>query len=257
MKPPILHPSPQRKSHPASTQSTEDLLRAFSQRLLIGHEAEREALALELHSDITQLLCAIIVRAEVLTKKISPQATAALHEVQQLRAMAGKAATAVEKISRDLHSSVLDHLGLTALVKSEAIAFAARNGLALDCYCPEWNPRLPLTTELTCYRILQETLQNMEQHAHAHHLTVHLTKQSTWVELVVSDDGVGFNPKQASAQKGLGLLGMSERARGVGGQVNIISSRGHGTTMHARFPTDTTRAKPATALRSFFPQLIP
>lgn len=243
------------KGKPArlAVSQEEQSLRALSQRLFVAQEAERAAVALELHGHITQLLCAVMLRAEVLVKKISPQGKATIREAKQLRAMLSEAATTVERICRELHPSVLDHLGLSAVIQNETTAFARRTGLILDLQCPELDPRLPLQTELACYRILQEALRNAEQHAHAHHLTLQLTKHCQWVELSIIDDGIGFNPRGASAVRGLGMLGMIERASSVGGQVDIISSPGHGTILRARFSTDSARNKAKIIPPSLYP----
>jgi signal transduction histidine kinase len=100
--------------------------------------------------------------------------------------------------------------------------------------------RLPADTELTLYRILQEALKNVEQYAHARHVTVCLTRTDQGIALAVKDDGIGFDPARDPAKRsgksGLGLLGMRERANMVGGQVTVASVPGHGTTILAQLP---------------------
>jgi len=100
--------------------------------------------------------------------------------------------------------------------------------------------RLPADTELALYRILQETLKNVEKHAHAHHVTVHLTKPGDFVQLTINDDGMGFNPDRRPAKRkgkgGFGLLGMRERATYVGGVLKVKSVRRSGTEIEIRIP---------------------
>ena len=100
--------------------------------------------------------------------------------------------------------------------------------------------RLPGDTELAVYRILQETLKNVEKHAHAHQVTVHLTKPGKFVQLTINDDGIGFDPAQHPTLRkgigGLGLLGMRERASYVGGTLTVKSVHRAGTEIEIRIP---------------------
>jgi signal transduction histidine kinase len=100
--------------------------------------------------------------------------------------------------------------------------------------------RLPPQVELALYRIAQEALRNIERHSDASNVTVSLRYGASEVELVVSDDGVGFDLARNWARSGdakhLGLLGMRERARIVGGEIEIQSRRGAGTTVRATVP---------------------
>ncbi len=215
---------------------TEELLRGFSQRLVQVQEAERERVAFELHGHITQLLCAILMRSEVMMDKLSPHDRIAQREAKKLRIMIGEAAEAVESISRHLRPSVLDHLGLSAMLQSDSTEFAARTGVPLELNCGQLSERLPAVAELAFYRILQEALKNVEHHAHAKQATVDLTQHGAFVDLVVHDNGVGFDPEQPSAKPGFGLHSMRERATAVGGSVSVQSAPGQGTTISAHIP---------------------
>jgi two-component system, NarL family, sensor kinase len=220
----------------SEARRNEEMLRGFSQRLVQVQEAERERVALELHDHITQLLCAILVRTEVLTDKLSPHDKIGRREAKKLREMVGDAASAVERISRHLRPSVLDHLGLPAVVQSDSSEFAIRTGLPLELKCDPLMLRLPPQAELALYRILQEALKNVEQHAHAKHVAVHLTHQADGIELRVHDDGRGFDPERpapAGTKRGYGLHSMRERAHAVGGTVSVTSAAGQGTTIRA------------------------
>jgi signal transduction histidine kinase len=104
--------------------------------------------------------------------------------------------------------------------------------------------RLPGDTELTLYRILQEALRNVERHARARHVTVGLSLQGAFVQLTITDDGIGFDAAHHAARrkaKGvLGLLGMQERAASVGGALTVRSGRRTGTKIEARIPLPAT-----------------
>ena len=122
---------------------TEEMLRGFSRRLVQVQETERERVALELHGHITQLLCAILVRSQTLADKLGPNDRAARKEAKKLRDMIGQAATAVENISRNLRPSVLDHLGLAAVLRSDSTEFAGRTGVPIELKCGQLTARLP------------------------------------------------------------------------------------------------------------------
>jgi signal transduction histidine kinase len=154
--------------------------------------------------------------------------------------MLGQTAEEVVRISRNLRPSVLDELGLVAVLRDTGTEFAERTGVSLKLACLRLTARLPADAELALYRILQEALKNVEKHARARHVVVHLTKRGAFVQLVINDDGIGFDPdRHLAKQKGkgaLGLLGMRERATHVGGVLNVKSARGKGTTIEAQIP---------------------
>ncbi len=218
------------------SRRNEELLRGFSQRLVQRQEAERERVASELHGRITQLLCAVLAHSEVITDKISRDNLSARAELKNLREMVGEAATAVERISRHLRPSVLDHLGLSAMLHNDTVEFTKRTGVPLELNCGQFSARLPPAAELALYRILQEALKNVEIHAQAKQATVHLTQLGAFVELSVQDDGIGFDPACPIPNAGFGLHSMRERAIALSGSIQVKSASGHGTTIHAQIP---------------------
>jgi PAS domain S-box-containing protein len=218
----------------------EELLRALSHRLVQAQEAERGRVALELHDQITQLLCAALVRCQALASNLSGRDGRANVEAVKLREMLGRTVDEVERISRNLRPSVLDHLGLVPVLRETTAEFAERTGVALKLACVGLTARLPADTELTLYRILQEALRNVEKHARARHVSVCLGQQRGVVQLVVNDDGIGFDPEHnrtgRKGKGGLGLLSMRERATYAGGALKIKSVRRAGTEVEVRIP---------------------
>jgi len=146
----------------------------------------------------------------------------------------------VEHISRNLRPSVLDQLGLVAVLRTTTAEFADQTGLSVKLACGELASRLPADTELALYRILQEALENVRKHAHAGQVTVQLAKRDDLVLLAIKDDGIGFDLEPRSAgreRKGdLGLLGMRERAASVGGALTVKSARRAGTEIEVCVP---------------------
>jgi two-component system, NarL family, sensor kinase len=222
------------------SQRTEELLRALTHRVVQVQEAERARVALELHDNITQPLIAVLFRSQALADRIPAWDRPLKGEALQLRALLGQTAEEVERISRHLRPGVLDQLGLVAVLRSAGTDFADRTGVAVKLACAPLTGPLSADTELALYRILQEALKNVEQHARARHVSVALTERDGFVQLAIKDDGVGFDaPHHAARRKGkgvLGLLAMRERAAYVGGALTVKSGHRAGTEIEVRIP---------------------
>jgi signal transduction histidine kinase len=195
---------------------------------------------LELHDNITQLLCAVLFSSQALADKLADCDGPAKNEAVKLRAMLGQTAEEVERVSRNLRPGVLEQLGLDAVLHATGTEFGTRTGVSVRLACVPLAARLPAATELTLYRILQEALKNVEKHARARHVTVRLTLAGGRIQLAVADDGIGFDPeRRASGRKGkggLGLLGMRERAAYAGGTLTVKSVRCAGTEIVVSLP---------------------
>lgn len=221
-------------------QRTEELLRALTHRVVQAQEAERGSVALDLHDNVTQMLCAILARSQALANRLTGSDGAPRQDAITLREMLGAAAVEVERISRNLRPSVLEHLGLAAVLRAAGTEFAQRTGVSVKVACVNLAKRLPINTEMALFRIVQQALTNVEQHARARHVTVQLTKPVRGVQLTIQDDGIGFDPEphanRGKGKGGLGLLSMRERASNMGGDFKVKSIRGTGTKIEVRIP---------------------
>jgi len=218
----------------------EELLRGLSHRIVQAQEFERGRVSIELHDNITQLLCAALVCSQVLANKLSKRYAPAQKEALKLCDMLGQSAKEVERISRNLRPSGLNELGLGAVLRSDSTEFIERTGIDLKLTCAQLTASLPAAVELTFYRIFQEALQNVQLHAAAKHVRVSLRQQGRFIELMINDDGVGFDTEhQMTGRKGnvgFGLLHMRERVEMSGGSFTIHSVRDKGTTIQVKFP---------------------
>ncbi len=115
-----------------------------------------------------------------------------------------------------------------------------KSGLAVEVTCRPLTVKLPAGTALACYRIAQEALKNIAEHARARTVHILLERRGASAILTVRDDGIGFSPAKRKAGTGkihgFGLLSMSERASCVGGQFSVVSEPGKGTTIQVRVP---------------------
>jgi len=224
----------------------EELLRALTHRVVQVQEAERGRVALELHDNITQLLCAVQFSSQALADKLPSRDGPAKREAVKLNALLGRTADEVERISGNLRPSILSQLGLLAVLRATGAEFANRTGVAVVLTSAPLPAPLPADTELALYRILQEALKNVERHARAHHVVVALRQTGAYFQLVISDDGIGFDAEHHAARrrgKGvLGLVGMRERAAYVGGTLTVRSGTRAGTEIEVRVPSSSDTA---------------
>jgi two-component system NarL family sensor kinase len=233
----------------SETYRTQEMMRALAQRVLQAQETERGRVALELHDHITQLLCAIAFESRALFEKLSKSHPGSRHAGDKLNHMLGEAGEEVERISRNLRPSLLAQLGLVAVLRASTKEFQKRTGIPVELSCAPLPVALTPDTELTLYRILQEALSNVEKHARPKKVSVTLNEDLTHVHLVISDDGIGFDPDSGAAGPNvpgrLGLLGMRERATYVRGVCAVKSSRDAGTTVEVRIPLALVAISPA------------
>ncbi len=220
-------------------RQSEERLRALTHQVLQAQEIERGRVANELRVNITQLLYVILGRCQALAEKLPAGDRLASGDTTKINAMVSRTAEEVERIWRSLWSYELDKLGLVLALEKSNAEFVERTGISLQMDCPAVEERLPAETELVLYRILQKALNNVERHACARHVTVHLTKPDRFIQLTIKDDGIGFDlehPAQGKEREGLGLLQMRERAASVGGALRVKSTLGAGTEIEVRIP---------------------
>jgi len=132
---------------------------------------------------------------------------------------------------RALRAAPLEEMGLALAVRTLTEDFAARNGLSLDLEISEDVGRLSPEVEHGLYRVAQEALENVNQHAGAQQVKVKLGKKNGTLLLIVADDGRGFDPDVDASEHQLGLQGMYERAELIGASLEVVSERDQGTTI--------------------------
>ncbi|MEF2279175.1 GAF domain-containing protein [Deinococcus sp. YIM 134068] len=215
----------------AATSRTLEL-RSYLTLFTQAQEEERRRISRELHDDTAQVLVSTTRRVARLARELGGEQRARaddiLGDLQQ-------AIESVRRFARNLRPSVLDDLGL--LPALEWLASQARTDTRLEISGAE--RRLPPALELTVFRLAQEALTNVDKHAHASSAAIRIAFDEGGVRVAVSDDGQGFTPGQAQAraQAGhLGLIGLRERVALAGGELEVDSEPGRGTTLRFRLP---------------------
>ncbi|MCS6880835.1 MAG: ATP-binding protein [Oscillochloridaceae bacterium] len=209
-------------------------LRALSQRLLEAQEAERRALAAEMHDEIGQLLTGL----NLLLLSIDPQGDAAVAAayLSQARRTVGELIARVRHLSLDLRPPMLDDLGLRPTLDWLAERYTAQTRVRVHLTQIGIDRRFSPMLELVVYRIIQEALTNVARHAETTEVTVRVWIEDDQLHVLVEDQGRGFDPAALDPYRSSGLSGMSERVALLGGTLTITSAPGAGTSIRAALP---------------------
>lgn len=198
-------------------------------RALAAEEDERHRIAQELHDQVGQQLTVVLLGL----KQVEQQAPASLvPELELVRESVRAGLDDVRRVARELRPGVLDDLGLHSALAALATGFTTHGGAVVRRSIAPGLPTLPPATELVVYRVAQEALTNVARHAGAQQVELTLRRVGDRVVLGVEDDGRGLGADASGA----GLRGMRDRARSVGGELEISGTPGRGTTVRLSVP---------------------
>ncbi len=216
-------------------------LRSLAARLQTVREEQSAHIAREIHDVLGQQLTGLKLDLAWLKRRAAAVSEGALAKALTDKLLAtsqlvdGTIET-VQKIASHLRPGLLDKLGLAAALEHEARDFAERAGLRCACELSAEALDLDDSAATGVFRIFQETLTNVARHAQASEVRVRLSRDAADLVLEVRDNGRGIAEGQAAGAKSLGLLGMSERARLLGGRLDIKGVPGAGTTVTLTLP---------------------
>lgn len=214
-------------------KQAEDALRWLNERL----EEEAKRIAHALHDEAGQLLSSVHLALEEFARGLPKGARAGLGTVKELL---DQIEEELRRLSHELRPTVLDDLGLLPALEFLADRVSKRSGLVITVGGTT-ERRLPAFVETALYRSVQEALNNVMRHAKATHVRVEFREEEGVIECSVRDDGVGFNVPAVQArrgERGLGLLGIRERAGALGGTLAIRSALGQGTEVRITIPVE-------------------
>jgi PAS domain S-box-containing protein len=213
----------------------EDELRALTQRIEDAREDERTGIAREIHDELGQALTAMKMDIKWLERRIREGELVA--KLGEMTDMADQVIASTRRISSELRPGLLDDVGLAAAIEWQAGDFAARTNIACDVQCDLGAVKLERGLATAVFRIFQEALTNVVRHAAATKLDVKLDIEGSNVRLEVADDGVGLS--DANGRRGLGIVGMEERARRLGGECTVTKREPRGTRVFVSLPIPT------------------
>jgi len=201
-------------------------------RLLSVQEEERRRLARELHDDLSQRLAVLAIKAgKVKSEGCTDEAADTLQDLQDKLISISED---VHRISRQLHPSIIEDLGLEQALSSEIHNFSRLEKIPVKLEYDIGSVEPSLDISISLFRVTQESLRNIQKHARAKSVSIQLGRENSSLLLTIKDDGRGFDPEIVKNMPGLGLKSMRERIRMINGNIAYISQQGQGTTVQAR-----------------------
>jgi PAS domain S-box-containing protein len=222
----------------------EDTLRRLSTKLIDAQERERRLVAQDLHDSIGGRLAGIKYGLEKIVCQKDFNSKETNSALNDLVAVVRSTIEETQRITKALHPSIVDDLGLLAAIRGYCREFQQLYPqIAVDLRQELSESGLPDSLKILTYRVLQEALNNAAKHSNSKNVSVSLRQYASRLELTVMDDGKGFDEKSLSRANrracGMGLQGMRDRAELFGGSFHLDSRVGHGTKIHVAWPIAT------------------
>jgi signal transduction histidine kinase len=208
-------------------------LEGLSARLVEAQEEERRSISRELHDEVGQSLGALLVEVGQLSKLIPPDDAVTQAQITHIKSVAETAVKSIRDIALLLRPPMLDDLGLIPALEWQAREISRRSDMEVEVHSQNVSEDLGDETKVTVYRLVQEALNNAATHSSAKNAKVTVAQVPDKITIEITDDGHGFNPAR---QRGMGILGMEERVRRLGGTFTIESASGKGATVKAELP---------------------
>lgn len=215
---------------------SDEAVRDLSARILNAQDEERRRMARELHDTAAQTLSVLAINLEILSECMPVLDARAQRALKDSIARVEQCLSEVRSLAYLLHPPVLDKVGLHEALKWFIAGYSARSDIKVDLAIPDDFGRLQQEVEVTIYRIIQESLVNIQQHSTSAVAAINIFKTSKEVVIEISDQGHGLSfPSGQKGSLGVGIPGMRERVRQLGGRLDILSSE-RGTTVRAVIP---------------------
>jgi signal transduction histidine kinase len=228
----ILRLERQERLRYAQLAHNREELQELSARLIDAQETERRSLSRELHDEVGQALGLLLMDVGRLSNQLGADARGQ-EMVQRIKTVAERTVQTVRNMALLLRPSMLDDLGLVSALEWYAREVSRSSETEVEVKADNVSETLPDPLMVCIYRVVQEAVNNAQRHAHAKNVIVELKETDTSLQVLIKDDGSGFDGKRT---RGIGLLGMEERVKRLGGTITIESQPGAGTTIRAELP---------------------
>lgn len=225
----IIQDITQSKQYQQTLELRQAELKEMTSKLLSVQEEERKRVARELHDDLSQRLAVIAIEAGTLGMNVDDSSIKG--GLANIKKGLVSVAEDTHALSRRLHPSILDDLGLVEALKSEIDRYQTREGISTNLFCTARSIEVSDEVALAIFRIVQEALRNVAKYSEASKVDVALNVLKDTLVLQISDDGMGFDVDSARRSPGLGLKSMMERAKLIGGNLTIHSEINQGTSI--------------------------
>ena len=218
-------------------RQADDEIKSLAGRLITAQEAERSRIARDLHDDINQQLASLSIALSSVKRRLqNGEAEGVSEDVARLQQRIIDVTNVTRQLSHELHPGVLQHAGLVAALRAHCAEFAAQHGIDVNFSAAGING-VPDETALCLYRVTQEALRNIASHAGARTAEVALSAAADTLQLIIHDDGKGFDLAEARRRGGVGLVSLDERVRLIGGRLQIETQPQRGTELRVLVPT--------------------
>ena len=217
-------------------KTSEESLHTLSGRLISAQEEERARIARELHDDFSQRLALLGIGLGQLWKKLSPNEVEQRENVLEMLRGTKEMSSDLHTLSHQLHSSKLEHVGLVPALHALCKEISEKYKIEVYFSESEGAVDVPKDVALCMFRVAQESLGNIVKHSGAREAQVQFSANATGIGLRIFDQGKGFDAAVKNPAAGIGLIGMSERLRLVGGRLLVKSEAGRGTEILAEAP---------------------
>lgn len=222
-------------------KKSQEQLRSLSAHLESAREKEKKRIARQIHDELGHALTTLSLDLSWLKKKLSHESKPIdtdplVFRTEAMSELLDSTIQTVQRISSELIPGVLDHLGLSEAIKWQVDEIRKRTEIRYDIIIDPENIILDRNSAITVFRIFQEALTNIVRHAEATEVTIILKEENKLLTLEVNDNGQGIPDGQISSPQSVGLIGIRERARILGGRGHITGSPGIGTTVEVIIP---------------------
>jgi len=217
------------------SQAAETELRMLSGQIRTTQEQERKFLSRELHDQVGQMLTGLRMELAAISRLHAVTDSEIAGRIARAKGTVEQTLAIVRNIAMLLRPSMLDDLGLTPALNWLVKEVSRSSGMNIQAELKSGLDELPDAHRTCLYRVVQEALTNASRHSGARTVDLEVDCIGNWVQATITDDGKGFEPG-SEKRRGLGLLGMEERVRELGGNLRVSSAPGRGTSVEIRLP---------------------
>jgi signal transduction histidine kinase len=214
--------------------ASQQQLEALSARLVDAQEEERRSISRELHDEVGQTLGALLVDIGQLSKLVPVENAVLQSQIARIKSAGETAVKSIRDMALLLRPPMLDDLGLVPALEWQGREISRRGDMEVDVHSEHVSEQLSDDVKVCIYRLVQEALNNAARHSAARHARVSISQDAGKIHVEVNDDGKGF---QSERVRGMGILGMEERVKRLGGSLTIQSTPGTGTSVVAELPS--------------------
>jgi PAS domain S-box-containing protein len=205
-------------------------------RLIVAQEEERKYIARELHDDLNQQVAALALGLGKLERQLRSADAPIRNQLEKLEDRVTRLSEQIRRLSHELHSSTLEHVGISAALRLYCAEFAELQGIPVNLRIEGTIEPMPTDSALCLYRVAQESLRNIVKHSGAIAAEVVMTGSTESIELRITDEGRGFDPNEVKERQGLGLVSIEERVKLLRGSFEVSSKPGRGTELRVVIP---------------------